>query len=292
MTVKISLSQLDTGISDESVLGIESDSDGKPFHYWSENKHVLVPKVKTIMKNQMQVIRLLPTAGKDLLVILEPGNGTLISVFINYGTPPSPEMLVYEFDIVLPITDFEDHSTPIISSAHCLLDDGCATMDPGTYEGNPYGIFLERHELDVCQKKTNTDTCILYIGLYLSDIRLPEKSQMDVNLTVLSLDCKIELKKLLWDGSICAVDKFKSSPSKTGCQCEETPPKFKIATDIVVPISTIDFDSIFISSCDDCAGPIFTYIVFTITIWLAALRWTQRIDVDELQTLKLRVTIF
>jgi len=72
--------------------------------------------------------------------------------------------------------------------------------------------------------------------------------------SVLNLDCKLEIE-LDWNNQKCSVDQFRSASNVTGCICKETPEKFKVGTSISVPITTIDFDSIFVDSCKNCADP-------------------------------------
>ena len=102
---------------------------------------------------------------------------------------------------------------------------------------------------------------------------------------VLNLNCKLELTKLHWDSTICSVDPYRSSENVTGCSCKKTPAKFKVATSISLP-STIDFDTIFMDTCENCADPVVLYVIIILGVWLGSLRWTTKVDFSELECLK------
>ena len=160
-------------------------------------------------------------------------------------------------------------------------------MEEGTFRGMEYGIFLERSELSQCIKQGNNEFCSLYVGFLLDDLLLGEDEVELLNVSVSTLQCRIEVRRLEWDDSICQVDRFASGPEVTACKCSQAPPKFKLTTDVVVPVTKIDFDSVFVGGCEDCADPVAFYVIITLMIWCGAIKWTVRTDNDEISTLKI-----
>ena len=112
---------------------------------------------------------------------------------------PNPELVMFELKINIPSSDFDsDFSTGKCTSTKC-------PNPPDDVTGNPFGIFLKRAELELCELKSASH-CVIYLALELESISVKELS---INISVSNVDCKIQTSEA-WSNKQCEIDQYKT----------------------------------------------------------------------------------
>ena len=130
----------------------------------SLNDEISEPITKMLQPQMLSIIKLEPDSTENLFIWISGFNPEIsITVYIGYNIPPQPKLLMFEFKVKLPASNFDSE----FSTAKCVSDVCDNPFD--NVLGDPFGIFLKRSELELCESKSAT-TCVLYVALEVESI--------------------------------------------------------------------------------------------------------------------------
>ena len=272
--VGVTINVLDNNIlrnsdmSDEPMVGLDATGNSGNVKIYSNNKHNPESMRKTLTPGSMELIKISPSNTADFFIWIHSDNPVdTVTAYIGYNIIPRPDLYIFEIKIQLPANNYDSQ----FSQANCKESiEDC--YDPAGFDGDPYGIFLSRDEIRLCNSKSPTGRCILFIALQPNAITT---SVQDVNVTTMNANCMIKVENSSsdnrWSSDNCKVAQFETNKTVTTCDCTELPGKFDVCKDIFVPPRSLNFDQIFIDGCEECAIAVIYFGVAILGIWLCTL---------------------